>query len=73
MSMQRITIEQAKRIAQNKGLKPGRVKGTADAVQLTKGRNPKMDIIAWEDFEAVLKRKGLAVYESGGFMRIMRA
>lgn len=71
MAMEEITLDRAKTIAKRKGLKPGRVKGT-NGVQFTKGRNPRLETIDWEDFEKTLKRRRLAVYESGGWMKIMK-
>jgi len=70
--MERIGIDKARIIASNKGLKPGRVKGT-QGVQFTKGKNNRLDVIGWEDFEVALKQRNLAVYESGGWMKIMSA
>ena len=70
--MEKITIEKARVIASNRGLKPGRVKGT-DGVQFTKGKNNRLDVIGWDDFEVALKERKLAVYESGGWMKIMSA
>ncbi len=72
MVMQKIDIAKAKTIASNKGIMPGKLKGI-DCVQFTKGKNPKFDNITWEEFEAALGRRGLAVYESGGWMKIMKA
>ncbi|MFQ5907271.1 MAG: hypothetical protein ACE5JE_00355 [Thermoplasmata archaeon] len=59
------------RIAQEKGLSPGRVKGT-DGVQFTKGNNPRLEIISWDEFKRLLQTRGLQVYESGGWMKIMK-
>ena len=59
-------------IARNKGLKPGKVKGT-EGVQFTKGKNNRLDVITWEEFESILAKRGLAIYESGGWMKIMKA
>jgi len=70
MSMEKITVEKAKEIADEKGLKPGKVKGT-DGVQFTKGDNDRIETISWDDFEDLLDDRGLAVYESGGWMKIM--
>ncbi len=72
MVMQKITFDRAKMIAMNKGLKPGKVKGT-DGIQFTKGDNDRLTLIGWEEFEAALGKRGLAVYESGGWMKIMKA
>ena len=44
--MERIDIKKAQAIAKNKGLKPGKVKGT-DGVQFTKGKNDRLDVITW--------------------------
>jgi hypothetical protein len=70
--MERIALEKARVIATNKGLKPGRVKGT-EGVQFTKGNNNRLTVIGWEDFEVVLQQRKLAVFESGGWMKIMKA
>ncbi len=72
MVMEKIDIVKAKTIANNKGLKPGKVKGTS-GVQFTKGKNNRLDVIDWTEFETILKKRGLAIYESGGWMKIMKA
>lgn len=70
--MEKIDIKKAQTIAKKNGLSPGKVKGT-NAIQFTKGTNAKLENITWEEFEKILNEKGLAVYESGGFMRLMKA
>ena len=70
MVMEKINLEKAKEIAKIKGLKPGKVKWT-DGVQFTKGSNTRLDVITWDEFEGILARRKLAVYESGGWMKIM--
>ena len=72
MVMERIDLEKAKTIAKNKGLKPGKVKGTT-GIQFTKGKNNRLDVIEWAEFESILKQRKLAIYESGGWMKIMKA
>ena len=72
MSMEPISLDKAKQIAKTKGLKPGRVKGT-EGIQFTKGSNNRLEVISWSDFEALLKKRKLAIYESGGWMKIMKA
>ncbi len=72
MVMERIDLEKAKTIAKNKGLKPGKVKGTS-GIQFTKGKNNRLDVIEWAEFEKILKERKLAIYESGGWMKIMKA
>jgi hypothetical protein len=71
MAMEIISFEQAKEIAKKKGLKPGRVRTTKNGIQFTKGKNKNVDIISWEEFEDSLKKRKLAVYNSGGWMKIM--
>ncbi|MGC8581175.1 MAG: hypothetical protein ACP5RS_00200 [Thermoplasmata archaeon] len=74
MGMNKITIEDAKKIAEKKGLLPGKVKGT-DGVQFTKKNSEakeRIEVISWDEFEKLLNKKKLAIYESGGFMKIMK-
>jgi hypothetical protein len=37
-----------------------------------KESNARLEIIGWDDFEATLKKRGLGVFESGGWMKIMK-
>ena len=71
MAMEKIDLKKAKTIAQNKGLKPGKVKGT-EGVQFTKGTNNRLVVISWDEFEKTLAKRKLAIYESGGWMKIMK-
>ncbi|HKM09683.1 MAG TPA: hypothetical protein VJX93_04260 [Candidatus Methanomethylophilaceae archaeon] len=71
MAMEKIDFAKAQMIAKSKGLQPGRVKGT-QGVQFTKGTNDRLSVISWEEFEASLRQRGLAIYESGGWMKIMK-
>ncbi len=70
MSMEKISVEEAKEIADKKGLKPGLVKGT-DGIQFTKGNNDRIETVSWNEFEEKLEERDLAVFESGGWMKIM--
>lgn len=72
MAMERISNERAKQIAKVKGLQPGLVKGT-QGVQFTKGRNQRLTVIGWDQFENALNTRKLGVYESGGWLKIMKA
>ena len=72
MAMEKIDFAKAKTIAEKKGLKPGKVKGT-EGIQFTKGNNNRLDVISWDEFQSILGKRGLAVYESGGWMKIMKA
>jgi len=71
MAMTQIDIGKAKGIADQKNLKPGKVVGTS-GVQFTKGNNKRLEVISWGDFESALSTRGLAVYESKGWMKIMK-
>ncbi len=71
MVMEAISVDKAIDIAKRKGLKPGRVKGTK-GVQFTKGKNPRLEIIDWDEFKNTLGRRRVQVYESGGWMKIMK-
>ena len=71
MAMSKIDMMKAKDIAAKKDLKPGRVVGTA-GVQFTKGNNKRLEVISWGDFEKALGSRGLAIYESKGWMKIMK-
>ena len=68
----KISLEEAKKIAKEKNLKPGRVKGT-DAIQFTKGKAERIEVISWDEFEKLLKKRGLGIYEYQGWMKLMNA
>jgi hypothetical protein len=70
--LREISLDEAKRIATAKGLKPGRVKGT-DGVQFTKGSNNRLEVIDWDTFKSTLETRNLRVYESSGWMKIRKA
>jgi len=69
--LREIEFEEARRIATEKGLQPGRVRGT-EQVRFTKGTNERLEVIDWTEFEATVRRRSLGVYESGGWMKLMR-
>ena len=71
MVMEPISVESAIEKAKRKGLKPGRVKGT-NGIQFTKGRNPRVEVIEWDEFRQSLQDRRLQVCESGGWMKIMK-
>lgn len=62
-----------KQLAERKGLKPGLVTDTSDGIQFTKGDNTRLTVISWDEFFENLERKGLAVYNSNGWLKIMKA
>jgi hypothetical protein len=69
--LRQIDFEQARRIAAQKGLMPGRVKGT-NAIRFTRGSHERLETIDWQTFEEIAQQRGLVVYESGGWMKLMR-
>ncbi len=71
MVMEPVSVEDAIEKAKKKGLRPGRVKGT-EGVQFTKGRNNRIEVISWDEFRTTLAERQLEVYESSGFMKIMK-
>jgi hypothetical protein len=66
-------MSEVKAIAQIQGLKPGRVRDTVDGIQFTKGTNNRLEVISWDEFEEYLNKRGLAVYRSKGWLKIMKA
>ena len=71
MVMEPVSIEEAIEKAKKKGLRPGRVKGT-DGIQFTKGRNNRIEVITWGEFRMTLADRQLEVFDSNGFMKIMK-
>lgn len=71
MVMEPISAERAIEIARRKGLLPGKVKGTS-GIQFTMGRNARLEVISWDEFRRLLEQRRLQVFESGGWMKIMK-
>lgn len=69
--LREIDVTQARRIAEQKGLQPGRVRGT-EQVRFTRGSNERVEVIDWTAFATTVERRNLGIYESGGFMKLMR-
>src|SRR5207249_1060962 len=53
------------------GLQPSKVRGTS-TLRFTKGGSEKLQVITWDEFERTASGRDLAVYESGGWMKLMR-
>jgi len=66
-----IDFETARRIATEKGLSPSKVRGT-DTLRFSRTPNDKLQVITWEEFQITAESRRLAVYESGGWMKLMR-
>jgi len=71
MAMEPISIDKAIEIAKKKRLRAGRVKGT-DGVCFTNGSNDRLVEISWDEFKSSVEKKGLQIFESGGWMKIMK-
>jgi hypothetical protein len=70
--MEKIGISEVRKIAEKKKLRPGRVKGT-DGIQFTLNGSERVEVITWEELESIIKKRRLAVYESSGFLKVMKA
>ncbi len=71
MVMEEISLDDARKICEKKGLKPAKVRGT-EIIQIGREGNPKLEIISWEEFGKVLAERGLAIYETNGWLKIMK-
>lgn len=70
MGMEPIDLSEARQIAEEKGLSPAQIEGT-DIVQFTKEGGDRFDVLDWDEFEETLETRGLSVFESSGWMKIM--
>ena len=70
-ALKEISFEYARQIASVKGLQPGKVRGTS-TLRFTKGDSDKLQVITWDEFVQTANNRNLAVYESGGWMKLMR-
>ncbi len=71
MVLREISLEEVRRVAERRRLKPGRVRGTT-RIQFTSGRNPRIEVVDWGLFETYLRRRGLSVFEDRGFLKLMK-
>src|SRR2546427_4375352 len=69
-ALKEISFEYARQIASVKGLQPGKVRGTS-TLRFTKGDSDKLQVITWDEFVRTANNRNLAVYESGGWMKLM--
>lgn len=70
-ALRQIDFETARRIAEEKGLRPTKVRGT-NTLRFSNRSDDRLEIITWDEFEKVASSRRLAVYESGGWMKLMR-
>ncbi len=73
MTMDRVTLDEVKKVAEQYGLKPVKVKGT-EVVNIRKHPDNRLIEISWEEFDKALKKRGLAVYKAteSDFLKIMK-
>jgi hypothetical protein len=70
-ALREISFEYARQIASVKGLQPSKVRGTS-TLRFTKSDSEKLQVITWDEFVRTANSRNLAVYESGGWMKLMR-
>jgi len=70
-ALKEISFEYARQIASVKGLQPSKVRGTS-TLRFSKGDSDKLQVITWDEFVRTANNRNLAVYESGGWMKLMR-
>ena len=63
MTMKEITIDERKTLAKQYDLHVCRIKGS-EVLQLRQNPSDKYEDISWEEFEAALQEKDLAVYKA---------
>jgi hypothetical protein len=71
--MDKITIDELKKIAQRYKLSPCKVKGT-DVVNIRKNAGDRYEDISWDEFEKTMKKHKLAPYKAteSNFVKLMR-
>ncbi len=70
-ALREITFDDARKIAVEKGLQPSKVKGT-NTLRFSKTPSDKLQVITWDEFQQTASVRGLAVYESAGWMKLMK-
>ncbi|MCA1813414.1 MAG: hypothetical protein LC624_05630 [Halobacteriales archaeon] len=71
MPMTQIDLPRAQAIATEHGLRPAKVKGT-DVLQFTRAESVRFQTLSWTEFVTDLEQRGLHVYESHGWLKIMK-
>ena len=70
-ALRQIDFETARQIAAEKGLSPSKVMGT-ETLRFSKTPNDKLQVITCDEFQRTAESRELVVYESGGWMKLMR-
>lgn len=71
MPLRRITLAEARRLASRQGLTPVRVAGT-DILRFSRREHPSLERVPWGEVSRILRRRGVAVYASGGWLKVLR-
>lgn len=66
-----LSIEEARRMACEQGLCPGRARKTKD-IELTRSGNPNVEVIGWSEFEKIMVTRGISITESSGYLRLVK-
>ena len=67
--MKRITLEEAKKLAERRGLKPARLKGT-EIISFVRDYGTRYAPLSWEELEKLVKENEGEIYESNGWIKI---
>lgn len=68
--MKRISLEEAKRIAESKGLKPARLKGT-EVISFVRDFGTRYVPITWDELKSIAEESGSEFYDNNGWLRIV--
>ncbi len=70
--LRKISIREARDVAAHARIYPAVVRGTTTLRFSKRPLDPRLEEISWEQFERYARDRGVAVYEAGGWLRIMR-
>ncbi|HEY4705589.1 MAG TPA: hypothetical protein VII27_07650 [Thermoplasmata archaeon] len=70
-ALRQIDFGTAREIAERKGVRPTKVRGT-NTLRFSTRKDDRLEVITWDEFERVAVSRRLAVYEGGGWMKLMR-
>ena len=68
--MKEITIEEAKKVAERRSLKPARLKGT-EILNFVKDPAGRYEEISWQELEALVKKHDRRINEDNGWLKIL--
>jgi len=71
MPLEKVSVEEARAIAERAGLKPGKVVGT-EIIRFIKVPKENLEEISWDDFGRILRENNLAIYRWKDWLKIMK-